>query len=230
MSVQIITEEQAEAFKFNPFDPTKLWSQDEYPLHEIGRMTMNRNVQSHWDETEQALFSPGNFVPGIRPSPDKVLAGRILAYNDAQNFRLGANRHHLPINRPLNSVANYQGAGRAVYLSQGAAPIHFPNSFGGPVESERARELDPPYKQCGLIRRYEDDGFDNDHFTQPREFWRHVLDDDHRTRVVKSIARLLRMVSDKVRERSIKMLGNVDEEISERLRKELDGLDIEKRC
>lgn len=222
MSVQIMTQEQADASKFNPFDPTKLWWVEDFPLHEIGRMTMNRNVKNHWDETEQALFNPGNFVPGIRPSPDKVLAGRILAYNDTQSYRLGVNRQQLPINRPLNPVANYQREGRGVYVSQGAAPIHFPNSFGGPVESERAAALEPSYRQCGHIRRYEDEDFDNDHFVQPRQYWRNILDDGHRSRVVTSIARLLRVVTEPVRERSIKMLGNVDEDIAERLRKELE--------
>lgn len=216
LSVQVMTFEEAEKVPFNPFDPTKLWPQSEFPLLEIGRMTMNRNVQSHWDETEQVVFNPGSFVPGIRASPDKVLHGRIFAYSDAQSFRIGANRNQLPINQPLNRANNYQRDGRSVYLSQGSAPHYFPNSFGGPVESERAAELDPPYKVCGDIIRADERNID--HFMQPREYWRNVLDEGHKGRVIKSIARLLRMVKERVRERSIEMMGNVDEEIAHRLR------------
>lgn len=184
---------------------------------------MNRNVQSHWDETEQAVFNPGNFVPGIRPSPDKILNGRIFAYNDTQNYRMGANRNQIPINRPLNPVVNYEREGRAVYISQGAAPHYFPNSFGGPVESERANALDPPYRICGTVARYEVEE-EEDHFSQPREYWRNVLDEGHRARVIENIATELRTVTKIVRKNSIKMLGNIDEEIAEMLEKALDDL------
>lgn len=222
MSVQIMTPEKAEASSFNPFDPTKLWPVKLFPLIEVGRMTMNRNVTSNWDETEQSVFNPGSFIPGIRSSPDKVLQGRIFAYNDAHNFRVGANRNQLPINRPLNTVANYQREGRSVNISQGAAPHYFPNSFGGPQESERAKELDPSFRECGQVFRYVVD--EDTHFIQPREYWRDVIDEGHRSRIIANMAADLKLATKAIRERSIDMLGKIDVEISERLREALDGI------
>lgn len=220
MSVQVMTPDQANDTPFNPFDPTKLWPQKEFPLMEVGRLTMNRNVSSNWDETEQVAFNPGNFVPGIRASPDKVLNGRLFAYPDTQNFRVGVNRNQLPINRPLVPVANYQREGKGVYISQGAAPHYFPNSFGGPVESKRAQELEPSYRQCGTITRFEVD--EDDHYTQPRELWRNGLDEGHRSRVARNIADELRVCTKGVQDRSIALFEKVDEDISDRLRKYLD--------
>lgn len=220
LKVQIMSFEQAEALDFNPFDVTMIWPQKDFPLIEVGRLTLNRNVQNHWDETEQAVFFPGSFIPGIRPSPDKVLAARIFSYQDTQNYRMGSNRYQLPINRPLNPVANYQRDGRNVYISQGAAPHYFPNSFGGTVESERAQELDPPYKWCGDVKRH--DEVEIDYFSQSREFWRNFLDDDHRSRVVNNLATSLRTVEKAIQRRAIKMFSRVDEEISEKLEAALE--------
>ena len=122
MWVQTMTLEQAEATPFNPFDSTKLWPEKDFPWKEVGRLTLNKVVNSHWDETEQSVFNPGT------PPPD------------AQSHRMGANRNQLPINRPLVPVANYQREGAAVFVSQ-SGPHYFPNSFGGPAEDERAESL-----------------------------------------------------------------------------------------
>lgn len=219
MFIQVMSFEEAEKVPFNPFDPTKLWAVADFPLLEVGRMKMNRNVQNHWDESEQSVFSPGNFVPGIRASPDKVLQGRLLNYSDAQMYRMGVNHNQLPINQPLERVSNYQRDGRGVYLSQGAVPHYFPNSFGGPVEDVLAAELDPSYRILGDVQRREDDNID--YFKQPREYWNNILGEDHRGRVIGNIAASLRMVTKIVRERSIGMLANVDKDIEVRLRRVL---------
>lgn len=218
--VQIMTFEQAEAVLFNPFDPTMMWPQKAFPLIEVGRLTLNRNVQNYWDETEQAVFTPANLIPGIKASPDKVLAGRMFSYQDSQIYRMGVNRMQLPINRPLNPVANYQREGRGVYVSQGAAPHYFPNSFGGPVESERAQELDPSYRACGDVERFEDK--DIDFFAQPREYWRNVLDDDHKTRLIENMASSLKTVKREIQKRVIDLFVHVDEEIGNRLEDALE--------
>jgi catalase len=68
-----MTFEQADKFKYNPFDLTKVWSHKDYPLIEVGRMTLNRNPKNYFAEVEQSAFSPANLVPGIEPSPDKML-------------------------------------------------------------------------------------------------------------------------------------------------------------
>lgn len=214
--IQLMTTEQSEELEFNPFDVTMIWPQDRFPSMEVGRVILNRIVQNHWDETEQVLFNPSNLVPGILPSPDKVLAGRMMSYQDAQIYRLGVNRNQLPINRPLNAVKNYQREGRGVFISQGAAPNYFPNSFGGPVESERAAELEVPFKACGQVRRAQDDIAD--YFTQPRQYWQHILDEDHKTRVLINMATSLKQVRRPTQERTIELFSKVDQDLSNRLR------------
>ena len=79
----------------NPFDLTKVWPHADYPLLEVGRLTLDRNADNYFGDVEQAAFDPGNFVPGIGPSPDKMLQGRLFAYGDAHRYRLGINHTQL---------------------------------------------------------------------------------------------------------------------------------------
>jgi len=74
-----------------PCDETKVWSHRDYPLNTIGRIVLNRNPENYFAEVEQAAFNPAHFVPGIGPSPDKMLQGRLFSYGDTQRYRLGAN-------------------------------------------------------------------------------------------------------------------------------------------
>src|SRR5690606_4096793 len=83
------------------------WPHKDYPLIPVGTMTLNRNPENFHAEIEQAAFSPGNTVPGIGLSPDKMLLGRAFAYNDAQRNRIGANFHQLPVNQPKVPVNTY---------------------------------------------------------------------------------------------------------------------------
>ena len=91
VKVQIMPEKDAETYKVNPFDVTKVWNHSDYPLIEIGTLELNRNVQNYFAETEQSAFAPSNMVPGIGASPDKMLQARLFAYQDAHRYRIGAN-------------------------------------------------------------------------------------------------------------------------------------------
>src|SRR3546814_8805545 len=93
-------------------------------------MTLNRNPENFFAEIEQAAFSPGNTVPGIGLSPDKMLQGRAFAYNDAQRNRIGANFHQLPVNQPKTPVNTYMFDGPMAYHHSGAAPVYATNSEG----------------------------------------------------------------------------------------------------
>ncbi|EDV19532.1 uncharacterized protein TRIADDRAFT_64400 [Trichoplax adhaerens] len=120
MFIQVMTFEQAEAFQFNPFDVTKIWPHAEYPLIPVGKLVLNRNPTNYFAEVEQLGFSPANLVPGILPSPDKVLQGRLFAYSDTQRHRLGANATQIPVNCPYNTtVSNYQRDGPMTVINQG---------------------------------------------------------------------------------------------------------------
>ncbi|MBE0711935.1 MAG: catalase, partial [Candidatus Aminicenantes bacterium] len=82
VEVQIMTPEQAKDYRFDPFDVTKVWPHADFPPIEIGRMVLDRNPENYFAEVEQAAFNPSNFVPGIGPSPDKMLQGRLFSYHD----------------------------------------------------------------------------------------------------------------------------------------------------
>lgn len=101
MCVQIMPEEEAKIYRFNPFDLTKVWSHKDYPLIEVGIMELNRNPENYFADVEQAAFNPANAIPGIGFSPDKMLQGRLFAYGDAHRYRLGINADSIPVNVPI---------------------------------------------------------------------------------------------------------------------------------
>ncbi|MCP8592604.1 catalase, partial [Acinetobacter baumannii] len=100
MYIQVMTEEQAKNHKDNPFDLTKVWYHDEYPLIEVGEFELNRNPDNYFMDVEQAAFAPTNIIPGLDFSPDKMLQGRLFSYGDAQRYRLGVNHWQIPVNQP----------------------------------------------------------------------------------------------------------------------------------
>src|SRR5690606_6649456 len=107
LSVQVMPYADARTYRINPFDLTKVWPHRDYPLIEVGTMTLNENPSNFFAEIEQAAFSPGNTVPGIGLSPDKMLLGRAFAYNDAQRNRIGTNFHQLPVHQPKVKMNTY---------------------------------------------------------------------------------------------------------------------------
>ena len=116
LHIQILTPEQLDDFSFNPLDATKVWAG--VPEVKVGTMTLNRMPGNFFQETEQAAFAPANLVPGIEPSEDRLLQGRIFSYSDTQLYRLGANHQQLPINRPLVDVVSNNQDGAMNYGQQ----------------------------------------------------------------------------------------------------------------
>src|ERR1035438_4943695 len=99
LKVQVISVAEAADYRINPFDLTKVWPYADHPLIEVGKLVLDRNPDNYFADVEQSAFDPGNFVPGIGPSPDKMLQGRLFAYGDAHRYRLGINHTHLPVHR-----------------------------------------------------------------------------------------------------------------------------------
>ena len=133
-------------YRFDLFDITKVWPHADYPPITIGRMVLDRNPENYFAEVEQAAFSPGNFVPGIGPSPDKMLQARLFSYHDTHLHRLGPNYHLLPVNAPKNAPEAELPARRRSCASTATAargPNYWPNSFGGP-----APDPAPPIPAC----------------------------------------------------------------------------------
>ena len=163
--LQVMTYAEAASCPFNPFDLTKVWSHKEFPLIEVGRMILNRNPENYFAEVEQLAFAPSHMVPGIEPSPDKMLQARLFSYADTHRHRLGANYQSIPVNKAFNtSVRHYQRDGpMAVDGNQGGAPNYFPNSFGGPAAAPTSAAWHKD-AATGDVARYETG--DEDNFSQ----------------------------------------------------------------
>lgn len=220
LKVQVMPKAEAANYRFNPFDVTKVWSQKDYPLIEVGRMTLNRNPDNYFADVEQAAFDPGNFVPGIGPSPDKMLQGRLFAYGDAHRYRLGINHTLLPVNAPHAApVRNYGRDGLMRFdANYGRAKNYEPNSFGGPVQSDKP--LYDPLATDGLSGTYDypHHAEDSD-FVQAGMLWR-LLDEDAKARLVSNIADGLSQVSkDDIIERSVANFTHADPDYGARVEK-----------
>ncbi|KAJ1720363.1 catalase A [Coemansia erecta] len=169
--VQVMTEEEAFNYKHNVFDVTKVVSQKDFPLQEVGRFVLNRNPENYFAEVEQAAFSPSHLVPGIAPSHDRMLQGRLFSYPDTHRHRLGPNYLQLPINKPLAPVLNQQRDGPMCFTDNGGRlPNYEPNSFGGPAEDHRVRETDLESTVKGYIGRHTYELTDAD-FEQPGKLY-----------------------------------------------------------
>ncbi len=117
------------------FDITKVWPHGDYPTMKIGKLVLNRNPVNYFAEVEQAAFAPSNFVPGIGPSPDKLLQGRLFSYHDTHLHRLGPNYQLIPVNAPEERTGAELPAGRGDEgRMQAAAPARTtgPTPWAGP--------------------------------------------------------------------------------------------------
>ena len=208
VSVQIMTEAEAESFPIDPFDLTKVWPHAAHPLIEIGDLVLNRNPQNYFAEVEQSAFSPANVVPGISFSPDKMLQGRLFAYGDAHRYRLGGNHGLLPVNRPHAAVAsNYQRDGAMRFDDNGRGAVNYePNSFGGPRQDPAAAE--PALPLHGAADRY-DHRAGNDDYSQAGALFR-LLDDGARARLLDNIAGAMRSVPEAIQRRQIAHFAKAD--------------------
>ena len=126
LGLQIISEEDEFAFDFDILDPTKIWPEEEVPVKIVGKLTLNRNVDNFFAETEQVAFHPGHVVPGIDFSNDPLLQGRLFSYTDTQLSRLGGpNFHQIPINKPVCPFHNNQRDGmHQMTIHQGQTSYH----------------------------------------------------------------------------------------------------------
>jgi catalase len=168
--IQVMPEKDAETYRWNPFDLTKVWPHKDYPVIDVGIFELNRNPENYFAEIEQSAFSPSNIVPGIGFSPDKMLQARIFSYADAHRYRIGTHYEMLPVNRPKSAVHTYHADGPMRFdAPKSTNAFYEPNSFGGPVQDQRFAE--PPLKISGDADRYNHrDG--NDDYTQPGDLFR----------------------------------------------------------
>ena len=176
LCVQIMPEADAATYRFHPFDLTKVWSKKGYPLIEVGIVELNRNPRNYFADVEQASFTPANMVPGIGPSPDRMLQSRLFSYGDAARYRLGVNHHSIPVNAPRCPVHSYHRDGAMrVDGNHGGTIAYEPNTKG--EWQEQPAYAEPPLALHGPADRWDYRADDNDYFTQPGDLFRLMTPD-----------------------------------------------------
>ncbi len=216
LSFQIMTEEQANQYKENPFDITKVWSHKDFPLIEVGELELNRNAENYFAEVEQAAFNPAHVVPGISFSPDKLLQGRLFSYGDAHRYRLGINHDQIPVNRAHCPVHSYHRDGMMrVDGNYGAAKGYDPNSYGEWQHQPEYREL--PMSWTGDIDRHNpyDDVTDNCYY-QPGDLYR-LMSDAQKAVLISNTAADIMPVTENIKYRHAAQCYLADKEYGRRL-------------
>ncbi|MBO1005705.1 catalase [Pseudogracilibacillus auburnensis] len=218
LGVQIIEEKDEFMFDFDILDPTKIWPEEDVPVKIIGKMTLNRNVDNVFAETEQVAFHPGHLVPGIDFTNDPLLQGRLFSYTDTQLIRLGGpNFHELPINRPVCPFHNNQrdGYGRQT-INQGQVSYH-KNSLAGNTPTP-ASEVEGGFvhyqeKIDGRKIRNRSESF-KDHFSQAIMFWNSMSEPEKKHIIDAFSFELGKVKSESVRQQVVDMFANVSVEMA----------------
>jgi catalase len=215
---------EAETYRFNPFDLTKVWPHRDYPLIEVGKLTLDRNPTDYHTEIEQAAFEPNNLVPGIGPSPDKMLIARIFSYADAHRARMGVNYKQIPVNAPKAPVHSYSKDG-AMRVQNVSDPVYAPNSKGGPhADGENYPQVDTWEASGEFVRAAYTLREDDDDFGQANTLINEVMDDAQRDRLVANVVgHLADGVTPPVLERALEYWRNIDREIGDRIARGLNA-------
>ena len=220
--VQIMPLEDAPNYRFNPFDITKVWPHKDYPLHEIGRMVLNKNQRNYFGEIEQAAFTPANVVPGVEFSPDKMLQGRLFAYADAARYRLGANHEMLPVNRPHAApVNNYQVDG-FMRFDVKSGPNYEPNSVNGPKEAPQYAPYPDPVSGH-IVHVAPPLHAEDDDYTQAGNLYR-LMTEDEKARLVHNIVGHLGDARVDIQQRQVQHFLKADPDYGARVAAGLRGL------
>ena len=220
LEMQIMPFADAENYRFNPFDLTKVWPHSDYKPVTIGRLVLDRNPANFFTEIEQASFEPANMVPGVGPSPDKMLLGRLFSYPDAHRYRIGTNYLQLPVNQPEAEVHSYNKDGSMRYRHNGDQPVYAPNSYGGP-QADSQRYPEAGWAASGEMVRsaYVPHKEDSD-FVQVGNFYRHALSQTDRDHLVSNIVGHMSQsegVERFIQERAVKLWHQVDSDLGTRI-------------
>ena len=187
MYIQVMTEEQAKDFRWNPFDVTKVWFHDDFPLIEVGEMELNEIPNNYFAHVEQATFSPSNLINGISFSPDKMLQGRLFSYPDAHRYRVGVNAHQLEVNRCPFATNNYQRDGfMADAKNYGDNPNYFPNSFDNIKADSNYKSFEYEL-DSNLVANFNRNENDDDHYTQAGLLYTKAMTEEDRTHLIHNI-------------------------------------------
>lgn len=203
--VQTMTSAQAEEFRYNILDLTKVWPHSQFPLRPVGKIVLNENVQNYFAEIEQSAFSPSHLVHGVEPSADPVLQSRLFSYPDTHRHRLGVNYQQLPVNAPIVPISNFQRDGFMAFVNQGARPNYQSSIqplsykkkpyhdvkhelFLGHAQADLSEITEREYLSTSTVRRSVlTDVFLSVDFEQPRALFQKVMDDTQRDHLVHNV-------------------------------------------
>lgn len=196
MKIQVMTQEQAKTFQFNPFDLTKVWPHADFPMIDVGSFELNEVPRNYFAQVEQAAFAPAHVVDGISYSPDKMLQGRLLSYPDAHRYRLGANYEQIPVNKCPYMTNNYERDGLMRVDGNGEdSPNYFPNSFDD-IEADASYKEPAMNLESHIADWYDrNSAGDNDHYTQPGILYRKVMNDEEKRNTVSNIVNAMSGIS-----------------------------------
>ncbi|KAG9238001.1 catalase [Amylocarpus encephaloides] len=214
-SIQVMTPEQAETYRWNIFDMTKVWPHADFPLIPFGKMELNRNPQNYFSDIEQAAFSPSNMVPGIGPTADPVLQARMFSYPDAARYRLGANYQQLPSQAPHCAV--YSPYQRDGFSSINGNYGPDPNYVRGSLRPAHYGVADMAHDEwAGKVAAYATE-IEEDDFVQPRGMWEVFGRTGQQEAFVGNVAAHLRDAIPQVRRKALEAWAKVDVEIAKRI-------------
>jgi catalase len=221
LNIQVMTQAQADEFRWNPFDLTKVWPHGDFPLIEVGVMELNRNPDNYHHEVEQSAFNPSTFISGIGPSPDKMLQARLMSYQDTHLHRLGVNYRDLKVNRPKVDVRNYMRDGHfgGMTLEGTGHPNYWPNSVEGSPQPDKAF-ADPAWHLGEVTVDRWDSRQDHDDYTQAGDLFR-LMSEDEKDRLARNIASAMDGCRDEVIERQLGHFDKADPDYGRRVRRAL---------
>ncbi|KAJ5986651.1 Catalase mono-functional heme-containing [Penicillium sp. IBT 35674x] len=228
--VQVMDPSEAENYKWNIFDMTKVWSHTDFPLRKIGKMTLNRNPSNYFADIEQAAFSPSTMVPGFAASADPVLQARLFAYPDAARYRLGVNYQQIPTNAAKAPVycpfqrdgkmrfdGNYGGDPN--YVNSSLQPTKFYQEIKG--GSPQSLSLHTEHEQwVGEVTTFTSHITDDD-FIQPAALWEVIgREPGHQDRVIQNLAGSISGVkSSKLRHEVYALFSRVNQDLGNKVMK-----------
>ncbi|GIU34144.1 catalase [Shewanella schlegeliana] len=217
LMVKVLNPEDLNKFDYNPLDATKMWL--DVPETKVGTMTLNRVPANFFQETEQAAFAPSNLIPGIEPSEDKLLQGRIFSYADTQLYRLGANLSQLPINQPNVAVANHNQEGAANYGHTSSDVNYQPSTKLPLAEDHRYRAVQTPLSgtvQQAVIAK-------QDNFTQAGVLYRSLTKQDKRDLITNLSADLGKVTDSHVKHQMLSYFYQADKDFGKGLTQAVAG-------
>lgn len=225
MSFQIIPESDEFKYEIDLLDPTKLIPEELVPLTKIGKLTLNKNPDNFFAETEQVAFHPGHIVPGIDFTNDPLLQGRLFSYTDTQLSRLGSpNFHEIPINRPTSPVHNLQRDGHMRQTINVGKVNYFPNSIGGgcPYQAAMAQGGFTSYPERINTRKVRDRSHSfSDHFSQAILFYNSQSESEKRHIADALTFELGNVTYDTIKTRVLGLLSVINKEMAQTV---ADGL------